>query len=40
MTEVGTGRMPELPITGERTVPGVPQENYWLGITNPLCEVI
>jgi SAM-dependent methyltransferase len=29
MDDVIAGRPAELPLTGERTVPGVPRENYW-----------
>jgi len=26
-----------LPLTGERTVPGIPQENYWFLDTQAMC---
>jgi SAM-dependent methyltransferase len=29
MIDVGAGESPSLPLTGERTVPGIPEENYW-----------
>jgi SAM-dependent methyltransferase len=29
MSDVAAARWPTLPVTGERTVPGVPEENYW-----------
>jgi SAM-dependent methyltransferase len=27
--DISAGRAPRLPLTGERTVPGLPDENYW-----------
>ena len=29
MQDVVAGQRHELPLTGERTVPGIPEENYW-----------
>jgi hypothetical protein len=28
-----------LPLTGERTVPDVPEENYWLVSTRAVCRI-
>ena len=36
--DVASGPSVPLPITGERTVPGVWHENYWLSTTPTLCK--
>jgi len=28
-----------LPLTGERTVPGIAVENYWFQVTRTLCDL-
>ena len=30
---------PSLPLTGERTVPGVAEENYWFPETTPVYDL-
>ena len=36
--DIDAGQTPTLAITGERTVPGVWHENYWLSTTPTLCK--
>jgi hypothetical protein len=35
-TESGTAAVVPLPLTGERTVPGVAEENYWFPASQAL----
>ncbi|WP_275404196.1 hypothetical protein [Pseudonocardia acidicola] len=37
MTAIDAGEQSRLPLTGERTVPGIPEENYWLSMAATVC---
>lgn len=38
MSPEPAGHAPVLPLTGERTIPDIPEENYWLSEWSTLCD--